>query len=83
MAFPKMSDLQDLTDEQISEQILATKRNLFSLRMKLATRQPVKPHEFKHEKHRLGQLMTLEHQRKLIKQVAVSQELESTQERDS
>ncbi|MDX1976731.1 MAG: 50S ribosomal protein L29 [Pseudanabaenaceae cyanobacterium bins.68] len=78
-----MSDLRNLTDEQISEQILATKRSLFSLRMKLATRQPVKPHEFKHEKHKLGQLMTLEHERKLDRKVEAHKEVESAQERDS
>jgi large subunit ribosomal protein L29 len=65
MAFPKMSELLELTDQEIGTQILGVKRELFALRMKQATRQPVNPHEFKYAKHRLGQLMTLEHQRKL------------------
>jgi large subunit ribosomal protein L29 len=64
MAFPKMKDLRSLTDREVEEQILGTKRELFGLRMKQATKQPVSPHEFKHAKHRLGQLMTLEHERK-------------------
>jgi len=64
MAFPKMKDLRSLTDQEVAVQILGVKRELFGLRMKQATRQPVSPHEFKHAKHRLGQLMTLEHERK-------------------
>jgi large subunit ribosomal protein L29 len=64
MAFPKMKDLRSLTDREVEAQILGIKRELFGLRMKQATKQPVNPHEFKHAKHRLGQLMTLEHERK-------------------
>jgi large subunit ribosomal protein L29 len=79
MAFPKMSELLELTDEEIGVQILGVKRELFALRMKQATRQPVKPHEFKYAKHRLGQLMTLEHQRKPIAKTTASPASESEQ----
>ncbi|MGQ9866873.1 MAG: 50S ribosomal protein L29 [Pseudanabaenaceae cyanobacterium] len=63
MALPKISEARELSDEALREAILNTKRELFTLRMKVATRQPVKPHEFKHAKHRLAQLMTVERER--------------------
>ncbi|HAN45798.1 MAG TPA: 50S ribosomal protein L29 [Cyanobacteria bacterium UBA8156] len=63
MALPKISETRELSDEALREAILNTKRELFTLRMKVATRQPVKPHEFKHAKHRLAQLMTVENER--------------------
>ncbi|MGD1852086.1 MAG: 50S ribosomal protein L29, partial [Cyanophyceae cyanobacterium] len=43
---------------------VAIKQALFELRMKRSLRQEVKPHEFKHLKHELSQLLTVEHQRK-------------------
>ncbi len=64
MAFSKISDFQNLSDSELEQQILATKRELFQLRMQKATKQLEKPHLFKHTKHRLGQLHTLEAQRK-------------------
>jgi large subunit ribosomal protein L29 len=63
MALPKISEARALSDEALRDAILNTKRELFTLRMKVATRQPVKPHEFKHAKHRLSQLMTVENER--------------------
>ncbi|NJK59731.1 MAG: 50S ribosomal protein L29 [Oscillatoriales cyanobacterium SM2_1_8] len=63
MALPKISETRELSDEALREAVLNTKRELFTLRMKVATRQPVKPHEFKHAKHRLAQLMTVENER--------------------
>ena len=64
MALPKMSDIRDLDDTQLREAILAVKKELFQLRFRQATRQPVKPHEFRHARHKLAQLLTLEHQRR-------------------
>lgn len=60
MAFPKIEEVRDLSDSELSEQILATKRQLFELRLQKATRRLEKPHEFKHARHRLAQLMTVE-----------------------
>lgn len=66
MALPKTEEIQNLSDQEITEQIIATKRQLFELRFQKATRQPdVKPHQFKHARHRLAQLMTIERQRQL------------------
>jgi large subunit ribosomal protein L29 len=64
MALPKMSDIRDLDDTQLREAILVVKKELFQLRFRQATRQPVKPHAFRHARHKLAQLLTLEHQRR-------------------
>lgn len=64
MALPKISEARDLSDEELAEQILAVKKQLFQLRLQKATRQLDKPHQFKHAKHRLAQMMTVEHERR-------------------
>jgi large subunit ribosomal protein L29 len=63
MALPKISEARELTDEQLSDQILAVKRQLFQLRLQKATRQLEKPHQFRHARHRLSQLLTVEGER--------------------
>ncbi|GFE71594.1 50S ribosomal protein L29 [Chroococcus sp. FPU101] len=65
MALPKIEDVRKLTDEQISDEIIETKKKLFQLRLQQATRRLEKVHEFKHTKHRLGQLLTVERERQL------------------
>jgi large subunit ribosomal protein L29 len=65
MALPKIQEVRDMSDSEIADQILAVKKELFQLRMQQGTRQLEKPHLFKHAKHRLAQLMTVEHERKL------------------
>lgn len=65
MPLPKVEEARNLTDEQLAEQILAVKRELFELRMQKGTRQLEKPHQFKHAKHRLAQLLTVERERQL------------------
>ncbi|MBC7880395.1 MAG: 50S ribosomal protein L29 [Anaerolineae bacterium] len=64
MALPKIEELRELGDEEISDQILAMKKELFELRMQQATRQLEKPHLIRHAKHKLAQLMLLEGERK-------------------
>lgn len=63
MALPKISEARDLSDTELAEQIIAVKKQLFQLRLQKATRQLDKPHQFKHVKHRLAQLLTVEHER--------------------
>lgn len=70
MALPKIQDQRQLTDAEIETQILALKRQLFELRLQKATRQEVKSHQFKHIRHQLAQLMTIERQRQLAGQAA-------------
>lgn len=65
MSFPKIEEVRSLSDEEIAEQILATKKELFELRFQQATRRLEKPHLFKHKRHRLGQLLTVERQRQI------------------
>ena len=77
MAFPKIEEVRDLSSEELSEQILATKRQLFELRLQKATRRLEKTHEFKHAKHRLSQLLTVEGERQRTA-AAQSQEASSS-----
>lgn len=64
MALPKIAEARELSDERLAEEILAVKRQLFQLRLQKATRQLEKPHLFRHARHRLAQLMTVESERK-------------------
>jgi|UPI00036D6264 large subunit ribosomal protein L29 len=63
MPLPKISEARELTDEQLTEEIIAVKKQLFQLRLQKATRQLDKPHLFRHTRHRLAQLMTVEAER--------------------
>jgi large subunit ribosomal protein L29 len=66
MALPKVADARKLSDEELLDEIVATKRRLFQLRFQKATRQLDKQvHQFKHERHRLAQLMTVQRERQL------------------
>lgn len=63
MTLPKILDVIQMDDSSLSKEIIAIKRQLFDLRLKRATRQDFKPHLFKHSKHRLAQLLTVEKSR--------------------
>jgi large subunit ribosomal protein L29 len=65
MALPKIEEARKLSDEELSGEILAVKRELFQLRLEQATRRLEKPHLFKHTKHRLSQLLTIEREREI------------------
>ncbi|WP_319421593.1 50S ribosomal protein L29 [Pleurocapsa sp. FMAR1] len=65
MALPKIAEARKLSDEELAEEILAVKRQLFQLRLEQATRRLEKPHLFKHTKHRLCQLLTIEREREI------------------
>lgn len=60
MSLPKIKDLSNLTFTEIEGQILSLKKDLFDLKLKQATKQDIKTHLFKHKKHELAQLLTLE-----------------------
>jgi large subunit ribosomal protein L29 len=64
MALSKVSEARELSDEQLAEEITAVKKQLFQLRLQKATRQLEKPHQFRHARHRLSQLLTVENERK-------------------
>lgn len=63
MPLPKISEARNLSDEELAKQILEVKQQLFKLRLQKATRQLDKLHQFKHAKHRLGQLLMVESER--------------------
>ena len=63
MPLPKIADARDLNDEELAQAIVDVKKQLFQLRLQKATRQLDKTHQFKHNKHRLAQLLSVEHER--------------------
>ncbi|PSR19741.1 50S ribosomal protein L29 [filamentous cyanobacterium CCP3] len=66
MALSKVKDARGLSDEELLSAIADTKRELFQLRFQKATRQLDKQnHQFKHARHRLAQLMTVQRERQL------------------
>lgn len=65
MSLPKIKEARELSDAALAEQILAVKRQLMELRLQQATGRMEKPHLFKHAKHRVAQLMTVERERQI------------------
>ncbi len=65
MPFPKIEDARKLNDEELADEIVGVKRQLFDLRFQRATGNLEKTHQFKHARHRLAQLMTVERERQL------------------
>ena len=63
MALPKIADARNLNPEELADEIVATKRKLFELRLQKATGRLEKTHEFKHNRHRLAQMLTVERER--------------------
>jgi large subunit ribosomal protein L29 len=68
MALSKGEEIRSLSDEEIQSEVIAAKRQLFDLRFQKATRQLEKHHQFKHVRHRLAQLMTIERERQIAAQ---------------
>ncbi len=65
MALPKIADAREKSDQQIADRVLEVKKELFQLRFQQGTRRLDKPHQFKHLKHELAQLMTVERERQI------------------
>lgn len=63
MALSTIKEVRELSVEQLTEQIEATKRELFDLRFQQATRQLKKPHLFRQTKRQLAWLLTVEQER--------------------
>ena len=59
MAFSKITEFKDLTKDEIESELLNLEKELMDLRLKKATRQQFKSHQFKHFKHKKAQLLTL------------------------
>ncbi|HAA30645.1 MAG TPA: 50S ribosomal protein L29 [Cyanobacteria bacterium UBA8553] len=73
MPLPKIEDARKLSDQELADEILAAKRELFELRLQKATRRLEKPHQFKHVRHRIAQMMTVEGERQRAAQQAEAQ----------
>lgn len=63
MSLSKMSELRPLSAEAVETEIQTLKRQLFDLRFQAATRQAVPSHLYKHARHKLAQLKTLQRER--------------------
>ena len=89
MPFPKIEDARKLNDEELASEIISVKRELFDLRFQKATGNLEKTHQFKHNRHRLAQLMTVERERQLAELKGVTKpetseaESESTEQAES
>lgn len=59
MARPAIAEVRKLSSDQITEQIDATRRELFDLRFQQATRRLDNPHRFKQARIKLAQLLTV------------------------
>lgn len=84
MSFPKIQEARQLNEEQLSDKILEIKKHLANLRVLKATGRLEKVHEFKHAKHELAQLLTVEWERKQQAEAndsaaSTSEETESTE----
>nr|YP_010713834.1 ribosomal protein L29 [Galdieria phlegrea]UNJ16224.1 ribosomal protein L29 [Galdieria sp.]WDA99724.1 ribosomal protein L29 [Galdieria sulphuraria]WDA99916.1 ribosomal protein L29 [Galdieria phlegrea] len=60
MSFPKIETIRNLSEEELDKEIISIRQKIFELSLKKATKQSIKPHLFKHYKHRLAQLMTIQ-----------------------
>nr|AOM64673.1 ribosomal protein L29 [Riquetophycus sp.] len=60
MSFTVIQDIENLTLEEIEEKINCLKIEIINLNIKKATRQNIQPHIFKHKKHELSQLLTIQ-----------------------
>ena len=63
MARPNPSEVRQLSDTDITEQIDGLRRELFQLRFQQATRQLTNTHRFKEARIKLAQLLTVQSER--------------------
>lgn len=80
MSLTKIKEARELSDAAVAEQILAVKRQLMELRLQQATGRMEKPHLFKHAKHRLAQLMTVERERQIAAEAEAAKQLVAAKE---
>ena len=63
MARSNVSELRQLSDSDLKEQIVGLRRELFDLRFQQATRQLANTHRFKQSRTKLAQLLTVQKER--------------------
>jgi large subunit ribosomal protein L29 len=64
MSFSKIAELRNLDLETRDKSIIELSKELVDLKIKKATRQAFKPHEFKHKKRLRAQQLTLQNLKK-------------------
>lgn len=57
MSLPKISEIQNLSQQELEKEILKVKKQIFQLKMDQKSYRPFKPHIYQHSKHRLSQLL--------------------------
>ena len=60
MSLPTISEIKLLKPEDLENEILNVKTQLFKLRLYRQTKQNFKSHQIKHGKHRLAQLLMVQ-----------------------
>ena len=65
MAWPNIKEVRDLSDSEIVQKILLTKKELLELRMQKATGKLEQPHKFKAARRYLSHLMTVQREREI------------------
>ncbi len=83
MSLTKIKEARELSEAAVAEQILAVKRQLMDLRLQQATGRLDKPHLFKHAKHRLAQLMTVERERQIAAEAQATAEKAASKAADA
>ena len=63
MARPDIAEARALSESDLTEQINATRRELFDLRFQQATRRLEHPHRFKQARVKLAHLLTVRQER--------------------
>ncbi len=63
MSRSETTEVRNLTDSDITEQIAGIRRELFDLRFQQATRQLNNTHRFKQARTKLAQLLTVQNER--------------------
>nr|YP_009314983.1 Ribosomal protein L29 [Scinaia undulata]SCW23438.1 Ribosomal protein L29 [Scinaia undulata] len=58
-----VQQIRSMGIEDISSEIIEIKKTLFDFRMKIGSRQNIKPHTIKQCKRQLSQLMTIKHEK--------------------
>ena len=67
MAFKKLDELQKLDQQGNDLETLKLSKELVELKLKRATRQSFKAHEFKHKRRQIAQLLTITNQQNEVK----------------
>ena len=64
MSFQSFSELKDLDDVKLSEEIVDAKKSLFDMRLKKAKSKNNKPQLYKNKNSKIAQLITIEQKKK-------------------